>query len=113
MWILTYGHGQVLIHPLAMSKQKLWSLHGSWEHLLLSVIISNLHCWVKVISLAGITRDLETKILLQTMYLEKYLKVLENVKYFRNIFKYKYFEKVFKYFQIQMYLTPCLEDPGQ
>ncbi|KAK2193453.1 hypothetical protein NP493_12g00015 [Ridgeia piscesae] len=32
---------QVLIHPLALSKQNLWSLPGPWEHLLLSVFISN------------------------------------------------------------------------
>ena len=28
--ILTYGHCQVLNHPMALSKQTLWSLPGPW-----------------------------------------------------------------------------------
>ena len=47
---------------------------------------------MKIISLAGITCDLETEIFILTMYLKKYLKVFEKVKYFRIVFKYKYFE---------------------
>ena len=54
------------------------------------------------------------------LILTMYLKTFEKVKYFRKVFKYKYFQflnikykfilkKVFKYFQIQMYLTPCLD----
>jgi hypothetical protein len=42
---------------------------------------------VKVISLAGVTRELENEILILT----KYLKVLENIKYFRKVINYKYF----------------------
>ena len=42
---------------------------------------------VKVITLAGITCDHETEMLILTMY----LKVFENVKYFKKVFKYKYF----------------------
>ena len=48
---------------------------------------------MKVISSAGIMCDLETEMLVLTMYLKKYLKLFEKVKYFRKIFKYKYFEK--------------------
>ena len=44
----------------------------------------------KVISLAGITCDLETEMLILTMHLKKYLKIFE-VKYFRKLFIYKYF----------------------
>ena len=44
---------------------------------------------VKVISLTGITCDLETEMLILTMYLKKYLKVFEKVKYIRKVFKYK------------------------
>ena len=29
--MLTYGHCQVLIHPLAISRQKLWSLPRPWR----------------------------------------------------------------------------------
>ena len=39
----------------------------------------------------GITCDLETEMLILTMYLKKYLKLFEKVKYFRKVFKYKYF----------------------
>ena len=39
------------------------------------------------ISLAGITCNLETEMLILTMY----LKVFEKVKYFRKVFKYKSF----------------------
>ena len=46
---------------------------------------------MKVISLAGITCDLETEMLILTMCLKKYLKVFEKVKYFKKVFKYKYF----------------------
>ena len=45
---------------------------------------------VKVMSLAGITCDLEVEMLILTIYLKKYFKVYENVKYFRKVFKYKY-----------------------
>ena len=41
---------------------------------------------MKVVSLAGITCDRETEMLILTMYLNKYLKVFENVKYFRKVF---------------------------
>ena len=36
-----YGHCQILIHPMALSKQMLWSLSGPWEHLLLHIFMSN------------------------------------------------------------------------
>ena len=42
---------------------------------------------MKVISLAGTTCDLETEMLILTMY---FFKVFENVKYLRKVFKYKY-----------------------
>ena len=43
-----------------------------------------------VISLAGITCDHETEMLVLTIYLKMYLKLFGNVKYFRKVFKYKY-----------------------
>ena len=70
------------------------SLQGQGEgSLLLSVFISNWHCWVKlqcikVISLAGITCDSEKEMLIRTMYFKK---IFEQLKYFRKVFKYKYF----------------------
>ena len=74
---------------------------------------------VKVISLACTTCDLETYILILTMFLNNIFEKYKKVKYFRKVFKYKYkhfsFLKVkYKYFerqlyfQIQMYLTACL-----
>ena len=45
---------------------------------------------MKIISLAGITCDHETEMLMLAMYLKKYLKVFLNVKYFKKVFKYKY-----------------------
>ena len=41
---------------------------------------------LKVISLAGITCDHETEMLILTMYLNIYFKVFENVKYFKKVF---------------------------
>ncbi|KAK2171274.1 hypothetical protein NP493_1085g00063 [Ridgeia piscesae] len=46
---------------------------------------------MKVISLAGITCNRETEMLILTMYFKKYLKVFLNVKYYRKVFKNKYF----------------------
>ena len=64
---------------------------------------------MKVISLADITCDLETEMLILTMY----LKVFEKIKYFRKVFKYKYFSflKVkYKYFK-NKYLNTYVFDP--
>ena len=71
---------------------------------------------IKVICLAGITCDSEKEMLILTMYLKKYLKKSNTLgKYLKTqIFlipkhQIQILKKVFKYFQIQMYLTPCLD----
>ena len=46
---------------------------------------------MKIISMACITCDRETEILILSMYLKKYFKIFENVKYFMKVFIYKYF----------------------
>ena len=69
---------------------------------------------MKVISLAGITSDLETEILILTMYLKMYLQKSNTSGKYLNIntlipeHQIQILKKVFKYFQIQMYLTRCL-----
>ena len=62
---------------------------------------------MKVISLAGITCDHETVMLILIMYLKKYLKVFENVKYLKKVFKYKY-----NYFSFQLCVCFCSICPG-
>ena len=56
---------------------------------------------VYVISLTGITHDLETEMLILTMYLKQ---IFQKVKYLRKVFKYNYFSFikiifVYKYFE--------------
>ena len=62
---------------------------------------------MKVISLAGIRCDLETEMLILTMYLKVFKKSHTSGKYLNtNTFHSKRpntLKKVFKYFQIQMY----------
>ena len=69
---------------------------------------------MKGISLAGIACDLETEILILTMYLKKYLKKSTTLGKYLNTNTFHSSRsitntlKIFIYFQIQMYLTPCL-----
>ena len=62
---------------------------------------------VKVISLAGITCDHETELLILTRYMKK---VFENIKYIILLkAKYKYCDDLKKYKYIcTVYLAPCL-----
>ena len=77
----------MLIHPLALGKQKLCSLPGQWELPAVKCLHQQLallgEVAVKIIILAGITCDLETEMLILTIY----LKVFEKVKHFRKVFK--------------------------
>ena len=78
---------------------------------------------MKVISLASITCDHETEMLILTMYFKNYLKVFETVKYLgkylntniliQHQIQLQILLKIFKYFQIHMYLTPCMKCTNQ
>ena len=84
--ILTYGYCQVLIHALALNVMVTARAMGTPAVKCLNQQLALLgEVAVKVFSLAGITCDLETEMLILTMYLA----VFEKVKYFRNVFKYK------------------------
>ena len=79
----------VLIHPLALSKQKLWSLPWPWEHLLL--------VYSSVISTVGWSCSEGNQFGQHYMwYWNRNVdtdNVFEKVEYFRKVFKYKYFDK--------------------